>query len=302
MERNKRSIKLIKLYQKNKRVSGRCHFIPSCSNYAIEAYSKFNWFYATILTAFRIIRCTPFTKRRIDLVPLNKEEKRKKKELENLKTKYDNVYIDLILKQNLLHYPMNNSDFYLLTLEYLFGYNYYSKSETTIFEQLGFNYLRVSGTFPIQPKCIDEELLQQYLDILLILNDYGFINYKQEEFTTPSNNSPHNYQVVSPHTLPLNFWIDQIKSFCAGEQFIIGIENGSTDDIYYLARALKAQIITVDELLKTKNNMPNAKLIVTGSNLSNPQISYYLSCLIYFYENDKLDINKYNFVIPKYRK
>ncbi|HHU80688.1 MAG TPA: membrane protein insertion efficiency factor YidD [Acholeplasmataceae bacterium] len=75
---NKLAIKIIKAYQKNKDIigSGRCKHYPSCSNYGLECYQKFNFFKATWLTFYRIIRCNPFTKKVYDPVPLTKEEKR----------------------------------------------------------------------------------------------------------------------------------------------------------------------------------------------------------------------------------
>jgi putative membrane protein insertion efficiency factor len=75
---NKLAIKIIRAYQKNKDIigSGRCKHYPSCSNYGLECYQKFNFFKATWLTFYRIIRCNPFTKKVYDPVPLTKEEKR----------------------------------------------------------------------------------------------------------------------------------------------------------------------------------------------------------------------------------
>ena len=40
----------------------RCKFYPTCSNYAIEAYKKYNFFKATFLTFTRILRCNRFSK------------------------------------------------------------------------------------------------------------------------------------------------------------------------------------------------------------------------------------------------
>ena len=141
MSRNKRTIALIKMYQRNKRISGRCRFLPTCSNYAIEAYQKFNWFYASILTGLRILRCNPLTKRRIDPVPLNKEEKRKLKLINNLKTNFDMVYIDTILK-----YPsLSKEDYKQLTIEYLFGQH--QNQPNVCFDDLefiGLNYVRTN--------------------------------------------------------------------------------------------------------------------------------------------------------------
>jgi uncharacterized protein len=39
-----------------------CRFAPSCSAYGVLAFKKHNFFYAVLKTAFRILKCTPFTK------------------------------------------------------------------------------------------------------------------------------------------------------------------------------------------------------------------------------------------------
>lgn len=83
---NNIAIKAIKKYQQNKSLigSGRCRHYPTCSNYAIEAYQKFNFIKASFLTGWRILRCNPFSKKVYDPVPLSKEEKKHlKKECEN---------------------------------------------------------------------------------------------------------------------------------------------------------------------------------------------------------------------------
>lgn len=77
---NKLIIKLIKYYQNATKESKKwCKYYPTCSNYALESYQKFNFFKATFLTIYRIIRCNPFSKGGYDPVPLSKKEK------ENLK-------------------------------------------------------------------------------------------------------------------------------------------------------------------------------------------------------------------------
>ena len=43
-----------------------CRFIPSCSNYAFEAYTKYGAAKGFILTAWRIARCNPFGGRGYD--------------------------------------------------------------------------------------------------------------------------------------------------------------------------------------------------------------------------------------------
>ncbi|MCX8058826.1 MAG: membrane protein insertion efficiency factor YidD [Spirochaetes bacterium] len=46
-----------------------CKFIPSCSTYAYEAYKKYNFIKATILTLKRILKCNPFNKGGYDPLP-----------------------------------------------------------------------------------------------------------------------------------------------------------------------------------------------------------------------------------------
>lgn len=75
----KLAIKFIKYYQTNKSNQKKwCKFHPSCSNYALEAYEKFNFFYASLLTGYRILRCNPFSKGGYDPVPLSRKEKKSK--------------------------------------------------------------------------------------------------------------------------------------------------------------------------------------------------------------------------------
>lgn len=70
---NKLCIKLIESYQKHtKNVNHRCRFYPSCSNYGLECYKRFNFFKASFLTFYRIIRCNPWNKGGYDPVPEKK--------------------------------------------------------------------------------------------------------------------------------------------------------------------------------------------------------------------------------------
>ncbi len=74
---NKLVIKLIDFYKKriSPNTNPHCKFFPTCSSYSKEAFMKFNFFYALLLTIFRILRCNPFSKGGYDPVPLNKFEK-----------------------------------------------------------------------------------------------------------------------------------------------------------------------------------------------------------------------------------
>lgn len=57
-------ILMIKMYQKTKvRTYDKCLHYPSCSNYGLLAYKKYNFFKATYLTVTRIRDCNPFSNR-----------------------------------------------------------------------------------------------------------------------------------------------------------------------------------------------------------------------------------------------
>lgn len=69
-------IKLIKLYQK---IPGNfhnsCKFIPTCSNYAIEAINEYGSIKGSFMAIKRILKCNPFSKGGIDNVPKRSLEK-----------------------------------------------------------------------------------------------------------------------------------------------------------------------------------------------------------------------------------
>lgn len=54
----------------------KCKFIPTCSNYAIDAINTYGSIKGSILTIKRIIRCNPLSKGGYD--PLIKEKKYEK--------------------------------------------------------------------------------------------------------------------------------------------------------------------------------------------------------------------------------
>ncbi|MBQ7031676.1 MAG: membrane protein insertion efficiency factor YidD [Bacilli bacterium] len=63
-------LKLIDLYQKMPlRSHSKCRFYPTCSNYAKEAIEKYGSIKGSYLTIKRILKCNPFHKGGIDLVP-----------------------------------------------------------------------------------------------------------------------------------------------------------------------------------------------------------------------------------------
>jgi len=65
-------IRVVRLYQKYlspMKGGSTCKYIPTCSQYAIEAIEKYGAFRGGILAAWRILRCNPFSKGGYDPVP-----------------------------------------------------------------------------------------------------------------------------------------------------------------------------------------------------------------------------------------
>jgi len=62
---------LIKFYRKyiSPLKHTRCPYYPSCSTYGLEAVTKYGALKGGYLTAWRILRCNPFSKGGIDPVP-----------------------------------------------------------------------------------------------------------------------------------------------------------------------------------------------------------------------------------------
>lgn len=55
-----------------------CKYVPTCSQYGVEAIERFGAFKGTALTVWRILRCNPFSRGGYDPVPQKKEKKEKK--------------------------------------------------------------------------------------------------------------------------------------------------------------------------------------------------------------------------------
>ncbi len=60
-----------------------CRFTPTCSAYAIEAFSKRGFFVGMGLTVWRILRCNPYCAGGYDPVPERRPRRTKKKESED---------------------------------------------------------------------------------------------------------------------------------------------------------------------------------------------------------------------------
>lgn len=71
-------IKLIKLYQSTPLKSHRmCKFYPTCSEYAVIALERHGLFKGLYLSIRRILRCNPFSKGGVDLVPETRRKSRR---------------------------------------------------------------------------------------------------------------------------------------------------------------------------------------------------------------------------------
>lgn len=65
-------IKIIKIYQNTPLKShSNCKYIPTCSEYGIIAIERYGSLKGSLLTIKRILKCNPFSKGGIDLVPQN---------------------------------------------------------------------------------------------------------------------------------------------------------------------------------------------------------------------------------------
>lgn len=64
-------IAFIKFYQRyiSPMKGTKCPYIPSCSQYGLEAIQKYGAFRGSILAIWRILRCNPFSKGGYDPVP-----------------------------------------------------------------------------------------------------------------------------------------------------------------------------------------------------------------------------------------
>lgn len=85
---NKLMIKIIKSYQNkiSPNKPPRCRHTPTCSNYALGCYERFNFFKASYLSTKRILTCNPLFKPRHDPVPEKKIRNKKIKKTSNNET------------------------------------------------------------------------------------------------------------------------------------------------------------------------------------------------------------------------
>lgn len=159
---NEKVINLIKKYQDSKDVtigSGRCKHYPSCSNYGIECYQKFNFIKASFLTGFRILRCNPLTKKTYDPVPLTKDEKKA------LKEKYEKLQtIVPTLNEYIRNNPDKDISFYV---DYIYEYVFSNKEISEELITLYYDYL-----YLFKKETKKKNIYLNYKDVESYLNIY----------------------------------------------------------------------------------------------------------------------------------
>ncbi len=62
-------IKFYRTYLSGLKGTATCKYIPTCSEYGIQAIEKYGAFKGGLLTIWRILRCNPFSKGGYDPVP-----------------------------------------------------------------------------------------------------------------------------------------------------------------------------------------------------------------------------------------
>ena len=78
---------------------------------------------------------------------------------------------------------------------------------------------------------------------------------------------------------------------------IIGMENIDEKNLLYFKDKWNASVIGIKDFHKHPTNKIT---IITGNNLTNPEIAYHLNCIVKFYNQDEVfELNKYNVIIPK---
>ena len=178
MAKNELVLKLIKKYQQNKAIigSGHCKFYPTCSVYAYETFKKFNFFYASLLTIIRLIRCNPLAKRRYYPVKLTKKEKLEQKYLKTC-----DQYLNEPLTSFLM--SLDQRDEVDNLFPYLYDYYYkphFASSETAKIKMS--NQMIISDEIISDvTKNIHTYYFQDLLKIAQELKAYGYLTKKLEE-------------------------------------------------------------------------------------------------------------------------
>ncbi len=241
--KNQTAVKLIKSYQKNKQIIGvgHCKFYPTCSQYALETYEKFNFFYATLLVGIRILRCNPLARRRPYPVKLTKKEKSDILFINSLKQEFDNDFIEYVLNINKLD-NLTDQEFY----NYIYDYYFMPKNPTSNVNTdedlvFGTRYIISKNKISSYNEPINKLTFNDYLNYVNKLYDHGLLKYKPVEGTKSQNNL---------HLIPIDSLsiIDILKDQLDKNTIVI---NNYDQDIF----------IDNYEIIKLENNKDFNKII-----------------------------------------
>lgn len=254
---NKIPLWLIDKYQKNKTSHGHCHFYPSCSNYAKEAYQKFNFFYASFLTFFRIIRCTPFTKRKYDPVPLTKKEKRNQVILNELKENYDSSLVRMIYQMS-FKTNISKEDFVKPLCDYIYGPSVKCSLEKQDKLKIEYYYdglIKTNQNINLHQTYIPKNNIEDIINIFETLCDNGIINL---DFTITKedlmNNYSNDYYLYPSSSIKDELHFEYLKPLINKANFI-GIDSKSyTPIVELILDYLNIELINLNELFNDDNN------------------------------------------------
>lgn len=182
---NKLAIKMIHWYQKGDDRPHRCRHIPTCSEYGLECYEKFNFIKASFLTGYRIIRCNPLNRKVYDPVPLSKKEKLKFKAALIEASIIDKDIIK-ISKEDFESEKTKLNQMICLIWENHFNKKDYIKKELINDDEIVLFYAKINRILYLVKKkqiALSYRFCKNYLDCYLLSNIYihpnNFINNKK---------------------------------------------------------------------------------------------------------------------------
>ena len=125
---------------------GNCRFIPSCSEYAMEAFRKFSFFKALIMSFSRILRCHPFGSSGYDPISHNEDFLIKKVSANYIKK----FRIIALYKYNQRKFAFYKEDSRKTTEHFLLFKNKEVVSGLTLIKEVEFNKYQIRGMFTLK--------------------------------------------------------------------------------------------------------------------------------------------------------
>ncbi|MBQ2891420.1 MAG: membrane protein insertion efficiency factor YidD [Bacilli bacterium] len=279
--KNELVVKLIRAYQKNKGIIGigHCKFYPTCSNYALETYKKFNFFYASILVGIRLLRCNAFAKRRYYPVKLTKKEKQIKNYLNSLKDYLNDDFIDYL--QSFNDIDITPEDLYLAIYDY-----YYLPTNV----HFNINYptnMVYTNRFIVTDKPINivnkPKNLRPFEEYLKIVDELYALNLIKTRPKETSLDTTYDY-LIPIDSISINQHLELLD---INEGFVL--INNFNEEINY--KDFKVINFTTNKLKDFKELIKDeTKLIILTNNINIFEYLEYLTYSINIYDDIK-DIN-----------